>query len=735
MTGKSALLTVIIFLFTSAAFAGNSGNGCTVKVVDGSVSVYYAGKARLTGGLPVLQSGNSSVTNVAVSHDGFRFSTSSNPIDVRTEMGNGGDVVSFFLSPHGNESDSGNTFLGFFFRDIPGFKVGVALWRYGGAQCWTEPLRIDSVGQLKTWDVQFFYWKYSDGIYGAAMPLSGQGYRSTLGQEDGSFGCKSVSYYGGMNKEDIPQMAVGFGRNPYTLFRQIYEDGLKSIGKSEDFIANKTYPKIFDGIGWCSWNASVYGRKLNEHLLLSAAKDFTDAGFPMNWFLVDDGWFNDTKGELNTFQPDSIKFPRGFKPVISRLKSEYNIKYVGVWHTINGYWGGINPDSPLGRQFKDYLFAWPKGPKSASTRYFISPGSKGIAEFYNDFHKYLSGQGFSFVKVDNQEVTQWLSPGNFPIFTGAEEIHRALNASVKEHFNNTLINCMDMTPDAYLNFGTTAVARAEDDYGPEYDTLHTRNFWFQRAGQHILQEVYNSIYFSQMVYPDYDMFESINPAAPIYAIAHAMNDGPTYITDKVGEHDFSVLRPLVYSDGTLLRSESAVLPTEDCLFSVDAAKPFKAFSTDKDAGLLAAWNCVDSNGVSGSFKPSDVDGIKGNEFAVYEYFGRSLTIARRDQPVPFSLGGYGYKLYSIVPMTDGNAVIGLVNKYNSPAAVEEAKITSNEIRAVLHEGGEFAAVVAEMPSSVKVDGKDSPFTYNNHLLTVPVPLSDHRGRVNVEIKL
>ena len=738
MSRRLVVVLAFFSLFAPRGFAQNtaSENACEVRTENGSVSIYYGGKPRLIGGLPVLQSGNSSITSVSQSNGNIKFETSSKPIDVSIVSGKSGDVVSLFLSPNGNESDSGDNFVGLFFKDVPGFHKGVSLWRYGPYYCWSMPVKIDSVGQLEKWDVQFFYWKYSDGIYGAAIPLSGRGYRTTLGQNGGRLGCESVSYYDGVKEENIPQMAIGFGKNPYKLFADIYKYGLRSIGKSQDFITNKTYPKIFDGIGWCSWNASVYGTKLNEHLLLGAAKSFADGVFPVKWFLVDDGWFNDTKGELNSFVPDTSKFPKGFKPVIDKLKSEYHIDYVGVWHTLDGYWNGINPDSPLGREFKDYLFAWPSDAKSAADKhYFISPNSKGITKFFDDFHKYLAGQGFSFVKVDNQLVTQAMSPGNFPIFKGAEEIHDALNASVAKYFHDAMINCMDMTPDAYLNFGSTAVARAEDDYWPEYDTSHARNYWFQRAGQHVLQEVYNSIYFSQMVYPDYDMFESINPAAPIYAIAHAINDGPTYITDKVGEHNFSVLRPLVYSDGTLLRPDKALLPTEDCLFNVDAPKPFKAFSMDGKVGLLGVWNCVDSSKVSGTMKPSDVDGIEGNRFAVYEYFSKSLVIADKNQSIRFSLPGYGCKLYYVVPLEDGNAVIGLVDKYNAPAAVIESRITAHEIRAVLHEGGKFAAVVANMPASVRVDGRKSAFTYDDHLVTVQIPVSLQSGRVNIEIKL
>ncbi|HEY9165747.1 MAG TPA: Sip1-related alpha-galactosidase [Candidatus Kryptonia bacterium] len=719
--------------------SGGSKSKIQLEATGNKFDVYYAGKVRLVGGNFMFESKDISTRVLTLTRSKFTFRTSGKDVGITSTSA--GDVVSFFLSPGGNQSDSGEDFVGMFFDSIPGYARGVSLWRYGPWNSWTKPVKIDSVSGLESSDVQFFYWQYSDGLYGAAIPLSGQGYRTTLGEENGMFGSKSVSYFSGMNRGKIPQMAVGFGNDPYKLFAELYKQGLKAIGKSNDLVSGKVYPEVLKGIGWCSWNASVYGTRLNENLLVSSAADFKHAGLPMRWILIDDGWFDNTDGKVNSFRPDSTKFPDEFKPVIQKLKNEYGIKDVGIWHAFDGYWSGINPDSRLGKEFKKDLFSWKEKTRpdidssAIKNCYFVSPFSKSVWKFYNQFHKYLSDQGFTFVKVDNQLITERMSPGNFPIFDGAEIYHEALNLSVARYFGNSIINCMDMTPEAYLNFGSTSVARAEDDYWPEYDTLHPTNYWMSRAGEHVIQEVYNSLYFSQMVYPDYDMFESTNPAAAEYAVAHALSNGPTYITDKVGRHNFGVLWPLIFSDGTLLRANRSLLPTEDCLFQVNGPKLFKAYSMDGQAGLIGIWNCADSNGIDGEFKPSDVHGIEGDSFAVYGYFERSLRNSGREERLPVSLPSYGCKLYYVVPEKYGNAVIGLVDKYNAPAAIVSQRVTPSGISVTLYNGGRFAAAVKSRPRSVTINGIHSGFSYENGLLIVNIPVTPERARVNVEIKL
>ncbi|MFH1194842.1 MAG: Sip1-related alpha-galactosidase [bacterium] len=733
-------IIVLLLIVKLNAQQNKDFNSIMLKAGNNSINIYYGGILRLAGGKVLLQSRNPEIRDVVEKNGKFIFNNSSEPIVVTSLKSTSTSVTTFFLSPNGNQSENGNDFLGIFFSQIPNFDRGVTIWRYKPWNSWTKPIRINGVHEMESWDVQFFYWQYSDGLYGAVIPLSGQGYRTTLGQQNGMFGSKSVSYFDNMAKNDIPQMAIGFGDDPYKLFAQLYEEGLTRMGKKENLVKNKKFPAILENIGWCTWNSSDMGKNLNEKFLLDAAKSFKEANFPLKYIIVDDGWFDQTDSKLNSYKPNNEKFPNGFNPVIKKLKSEFGIADVGLWHAFNGYWQGINPDSELGMKYKKDLFSWTEKisptQETSDTRtcWFILPYSKQIDKFYDEFHSEIKKQGFSFLKVDNQLINERMCVDNYPIWDGAELYHKSLYNSLANKFGNTIINCMDMTADAYFNFGTTSVARAVEDYFP-YEAGENYNLQKGNAAAHVLQAVYNSLYFSQMVYPDFDMFESGNPNATFHAIARAINNGPIYITDKPGEQNFNILFSLILSDGKILRSDTPLLPTEDCLFQIQDSKPFKAYSMKGKVGLLGIWNCADTDKVEGTFKPSDVKGISGEKFGLYEYFSGELKIVGKEDEVPVSLNRLGCKLYYVIPLTDNNGVIGLVNKYNAPAGVVKSSVNSKSIKVTVFEGGKFAAIVKSPPVQVMIDGHDTNYEINGSLVMVDIPLTSKNKQRKIEIIL
>jgi raffinose synthase len=735
-----AVISMVLIVHDASALQQKNGNNIiSIKIENEKLSIYSDGALKASGGSVAVSSNIITATHVTEHRSEYSFHSFSTPIKLLIKKGKN-STVSFFISPNGNQSNKGDDFLGLFFDQIPGFHKGVTIWRYKPWNSWTKPIRISTTGEMERWDVQFFYWKYSDGSYGAAIPLSGQGYRTTLGQTDGKFGAKAVCYKDTVEKHTIPLMTLGFGNDPYALFEQLYEDGLRHMGCPENSIKNKRFPSILENIGWCTWNSSDQGRNLNENFLLQAAKSFSNAKFPLKYIIVDDGWFDATESQLNSYYPNKEKFPNGFTQVIEKLKKEYGISDVGLWQAYDGYWQGINPNSELGKKYKNDLFSWTEkirpdlDSSEMKTCWFIRPDSPSLQKFYDEFHTVIKQQGFSFLKVDNQLITERMCVQNFPIWDGAQKYHQALYTSLAKQFDNTVINCMDMTADAYFNFGSTSVARTVEDYFP-FEKDETYNLQKGNAAAHVLQAVYNALYFSQMVYPDFDMFESSNPNAEFHAIARAINNGPIYITDKIGEQNYDVLRSLVLNDGKLLRPDRPLLPVEDCLFQIQDAKPFKAYSMDGNIGLLGIWNCADTDSVTGTFTPADVHPITGNTFAIYERLSKELKLASKTDTFTISIGRLGTKLYYILPLVEGNAIIGLVNKYNAPKAVLQSTVKSNRLKAVLYEGGDFAAVVRTKPKRVRVDGKECDFVFNNHLLTMDIPLTQHHKQRYIEIDL
>lgn len=653
------------------------------------------------------------------------------------------DFISVSLTSKGKPISGPEEFYGSFFESIPEFKRGVTLWRYKPWNSWTKPILINKPDEIEEWDVQFFYWQYEDGLYGSIMPLSGNGYRTTLGQFDGKFGAKSMSYGPvNTNQDTIPQMIIGFGKDPYSLFKNMFKTGLNEMGKSNNTIETKVFPEKMDYIGWCTWNASENGKQLTEDFIVESVKTFTNNDFPLGWVMVDDGWFDHEGRMLNSLQPDPKKFPNGFTSLNNRLREECGIEEIGVWHTLNGYWNGINLNSELGEKYKSELFSWDTkpwatevDPQNSKKYHFIKPESDSLLAFYRNMHKSLKNQGFSFLKVDNQLVTEQMAPKNYPVFTLSEKMHEALYKSADEFFDGAVINCMDMTAEAYLNFGTSSVARAVEDYFPAEEESGTGyKMPYGNAAVHLIMAIYNSLYFQQMVYPDFDMFESYNPDAEFHAVARAINNGPIYVTDKPGEQNFTILKKLCYSDGHLIRPSTSLTPTEDCLFQIQDDKVFKAFSKRGEIGLLGAWNMADTDTVAGRISPDDIVGFNGDEFIVYEYFSKQHFKMKRKEELDITLSRMGTQLFYVIPTKTDIAVLGLIDKYNAPGTVLETNIMDGSMKVTVADHGLFSAIIPASPKNVQIDGMNSEFEFNNELLTVKIPEEDKRRNHLIEVQ-
>lgn len=66
-----------------------------------------------------------------------------------------------------------------------------------------------------------------------------------------------------------------------------------------------------------------------------------------------------------------------------------------------------------------------------------------------------------------------------------------------------------------------------------------------------------------------------------------------YVSDRVGEHDFGLLRRLVLPDGSVLRCRLPGRPTANCLFrdpSRDGRTVLKVWNVNAVTGVLGLFN-------------------------------------------------------------------------------------------------------------------------------------------------
>lgn len=618
---------------------------------------------------------------------------------------------------------------------LPRMAEAVQIWRYKPWNSWTKPMHVAALTDLERDDVQLLYWRDRDGLYGVAVPLSSKGFRTTLGQIDGKLAARAAALAAISVPADLPMMAIGYGSNPHEVVAATYRAAMNSMGRQDHGIAGKTMPEPFEYLGWNSWNASNLGKDLSDRLMFSAARALKDAGVPLGWMTVDDGYFQHREQRLLSFDADRTKFPKGLAPMVQRLKAEFGIRYVGIWVAFNGYWHGIAPEGEVGRAYSSDLFNWRElqdrtNPKSEiRTNSFVRPDRPALRRYYDQHLGQRAAEGFDFIKVDHQSAVERMAVNNFPIWQLATAMHEELNRAAAKHFDNAVINCMDMTADAYFNFGQTAVARAVEDYFP-YEPGETYNYQKGNAAAHVGQAIYNALYFSQVSIPDFDMFETTNPNALMHAVARVSNNGPIYVTDQPGKHDIKLVKAMALSDGRLLKADAPLLPTKDSLFTLQKPVAVKAFSRVGEAGLVAAFNLADADHVSGSITSADVPDFTSG-VAFEHVSGRMRHLSAR-HPILLRLQRFGAELWTLHKPRHGFAAFGRTDKLNGHAAVKSVRTSAKGAEVILHEGGPFAAYGVRRPSRVEVDGAKSKFTFKNGLLIIKAPVTREPATVVLE---
>lgn len=611
-------------------------------------------------------------------------------------------------------------------RELTDFEVGLSFYRYGPWKAWTKPVRIEKLADMYADDNQFFLWKTKQGIYGAIVPLSGNGYRSTIGSQDNNLTVVSAS---GIEKETsrVPSAIIAFGTNPYELIEAAYRHTMKIMNKEENLRKNKEFPNPFEYLGYCTWDA-MYDQ-MSEEILINAVGHFTRNNFPLRTLIIDDGWLDmQPDRKLKSFNPDKNKFPNGLKPMIDALKDKKGIQHVGIWHTINAYWQGIDPESELAAQYPLFKYidmeTWLLDSFELEEFVIADPRTEKGFSFFDDWYTYLSSEGVNFVKVDNQMVTERVAQGQVPIFEFAEIWHESLQRAVSKHFNGAVINCMDMTNDAFYNFSTSAIARTVEDYFP-YKEGETYNLEKGNAAAHVLSACYNALYFGQMVYADYDMFQSHHPDAEYHAISRALSGGPIYVSDVPGQQNFDILRRLIISDGRILRSDAPLVPTEDCLFQVQEAGLLKTFSHTGNTGLLAIFHARDSEEESTSWKVNEITLFQKHPvdepFVAWDFKEKKAFVTDLQSSHDLSLKRMGVKLYWIAPLMDGIAPLGLLDKYNGAASIKELKDEGSRVHFKVIDGGTFGIYASTKVYAITVNGQDHAFRYNDNLITMELP--------------
>ena len=544
---------------------------------------------------------------------------------------------------------------------------------YRHSEFWCRPFFGTDLTKIPD-ETQALVLELSKGYFCVVVPVVNDTYKCVLaGNQSGGFTAKLFSWCKNLQTVNGLAFVYACGENPARLVESCVKSALQILNNGTRHREERRYPESFEYLGWCSWDSMQIN--VNEQGLLEKCGEFQEKGIPVKWAIIDDMWaeIRDFYGQtyssfqemvslmhrsaLYHFQADPLRFPNGLKHCIEKM-NEKGIT-VGMWHPTTGYWRGIAPDGEAFHCLKDNLI-------SSETGALVPDWHCGKSYlYYKTLHDFFIRCGAAFVKIDNQSMTRRFYKNLAPVGTVAKSFHDGMEASVGEHFDNRMINCMGMASEDMWSRSFSPISRCSDDFLPE------NRAWFAK---HILQCAYNSFLQGQFYWCDWDMWWTDDGQAEKNSLLRAISGGPIYVSDKIGRSRKEVLSPLALSNGKILRCDRPCIPTKDCI-TQDPTKGSRALKLQNmagDCGIMAIFNInEDENTVTADISDEWIDGSCADEYAVYEHFTQELTILKRGEHIKVTLHSPDdYRLYIFVPLNDGFAVIGRTDKFISPKTIQ-----------------------------------------------------------------
>lgn len=511
-------------------------------------------------------------------------------------------------------------------------------------------------GAVKPDAIKFFYHQYTCWMaHGSCNDFSGLGTRTqnflakfgdrhfhVLGLCGDNFRCEFDSSgmhlsVGCTGVRDLHGdfLAITAADDPYSAIKQNYEFAREVGAIKIPLKREKKLSYIFDGLGWCTWDA--FEQNVTEELIIKKLDELREKNVPIRWILIDDGWFIHEGETLRSFDADPVKFPEGIAGVVDKIKNEYGIEFVGIWHAFEGYWYGVVEGSELHSEQAENLMVTP-------TR-FIIPSldeEKGYA-FWNEWHSRLEDAGIDFLKVDNQSSYSLMVEGAMPTAEACRHAHNAFERSAAEHFNGNVINCMGMDMENVLARPTSSISRTGEDFGCTEDIGGIRYL--------LLQNVYNTLWHDQLYYSDYDMWWSGKMYPELTGTLRAISGGPIYVSEGIGQTDPEMLLKVVEDDGEIMYCDHGAYPTLDCVYGIPDGI-FRIWNRSGDAFAAAVYNLSDDP-LEAKLDLATIPGLdEERDYVAYEYFTKHFVRVKPCDVLTMSLDPDKVAAYSVYPIYD-----------------------------------------------------------------------------------
>ncbi|MDQ8188389.1 Sip1-related alpha-galactosidase [Pelagicoccus sp. SDUM812002] len=577
---------------------------------------------------------------------------------------------------------------------------------------WMTPTWYDDLDSLSDTkpgeDLGFVMAQQRDGSCVLLLPLPTPNQRGRLYVDNGLHaGLRSDQTAG---SEAAPAFLLSHGTDPIKLIAssiKVARQKLDTFRLREE----KAAPDFIDSLGWCTWDA--YYREVTAEKIEAGFAQFQNDGHTPGFLIIDDGWQDVSENwGLNSFSTNTERFPDGLGELTNTLRERHQLRWIGVWHTLQGYWGGIDPEGPLADRYPlettlGQMKVFAGWPEQYAIEKRVHVAREGIGEFFQDYYQKLSQQGINLVKVDNQAQLELFSRReDLPENAIRDSYHESLQAAAGEKLDGNLLHCMSQSSEIYFQLSSGNLVRNSGDFYPKKDDAAQIH--------HIVQNVFNSAFTSNFCVPDWDMFQTYQRNAMMHAIGRVISGGPIYISDKPELTDHALLDKLVVGENRILRFSQAGKPIGRQFFRDprESEQLLAVVNQHRDGfGAIAFFNCETDQDRSGQVSLSELSDRASKEYSVFDHAEQSIHYFTTDEILSSSVPPAEAKLFSYAPVLGGTACLGIAGKLNGMAALESAtQIDPHTVRYRLHGSGDILFGARTLPKSITVNGQPTKAT-------------------------
>ncbi|WP_404425021.1 Sip1-related alpha-galactosidase [Nibricoccus sp. IMCC34717] len=589
---------------------------------------------------------------------------------------------------------------------------------------WFVPCRYANAANVSSEHEVSFLLSSDSGRWILRIALPGPHHRSRLESRDGVLGIH-WTIDAGADAADAPLVYECSGKVAHQLIENAVAE-LREVMPFHRTRAEKPSPAFIEGLGWCTWDA--FYSDVTATGIAAGLRSFTEEGLRLHFVILDDGW-QDTRDCLLKTTGTNAKFPGGLAEV-SRLVRQAGVSHFGVWHTLNGYWHGFDPEGALAKRHRvtavpqttKAFDGWPEV-HDPRTRFTLHPEDAPV--FYQEFYQRLAAAGVDFTKVDGQATTPFFAEGKFPVADTFSRYQAAFQGASAVHMRAGGIHCMANSPDILWRHAIGTVWRNSDDFYPAKP--------FRAQAEHVCFNAGNALFTRAFVIPDWDMFQSTHATAIMHAACRALSGGPVYVSDKPGQHNLTLLRRLVREDGTILRFPTPGRPVETTLLQdpLRDPVPLMLFNESGGVGQIALINCLcdpEPRELTFKWRVSDLmPHLSARARVVLQdpISGETQVVSARESIRETLAAEGGTRVWTVSPVLGpGIAPLGQPGLYAAAAAVESTELLDEQTVAVHHHRGGFVEVwCASKPHSVTLKGQTlrSRYATASHLLRLAVP--------------